>query len=51
MREKAEMAPTLPKTKLVRKYHKIGQPGYRVSRQKDPDTAQRSLLFELDFPE
>ena len=30
---------------------KIGRPGYRVTKQLDPETQQRSLLFEVDFPE
>ena len=29
---------------------KIGRPGYRVTKQLDPETQQRSLLFEVDFP-
>lgn len=34
-----------------RKTIKIGRPGYRITRQEDPETAQRSLLFEVDYPE
>eukprot|EP01114_Cavostelium_apophysatum_P000392 TRINITY_DN1035_c0_g1_i1.p1 TRINITY_DN1035_c0_g1~~TRINITY_DN1035_c0_g1_i1.p1 ORF type:complete len:258 (-),score=24.24 TRINITY_DN1035_c0_g1_i1:13-690(-) len=30
---------------------KIGRPGYRVSKLKDPETGQRSLLFQVDYPE
>jgi splicing factor 3A subunit 2 len=30
---------------------RIGRPGYRVSRQHDPETGQRSLLFEIEYPE
>ena len=30
---------------------KIGQPGYKVLKQKDPDTDQKSLLFEIFYPE
>jgi hypothetical protein len=26
---------------------KIGRPGYRVTKQFDPDTKQRSLLFQV----
>ena len=33
------------------KVQKIGQPGYKVLKQKDPDTEQKSLLFEIFFPE
>ena len=34
-----------------RKTVKIGRPGYRVTKQFDRDTAQRSLLFQVDYPE
>ena len=30
---------------------KIGRPGYRVTKQLDPESSQRSLLFEVDYPE
>lgn len=30
---------------------KIGRPGYRVTKQLDPETKQRSLLFEVEYPE
>ena len=30
---------------------KIGRPGYKVIKQKDPQTGQKSLLFEIDYPE
>ena len=30
---------------------KIGRPGYRVIKQKDPETNQKSLLFEIEYPE
>eukprot|EP00727_Mastigamoeba_balamuthi_P007129 m51a1_g3036 putative splicing factor 3a subunit 2-like (238) ;mRNA; f:914850-915688 len=29
---------------------KIGRPGYKVTKQKDPETGQRSLLFEVQYP-
>ena len=36
------------KKKIVpRKTAKIGTPGYKVIKQKDPDTGQRSLLFQV----
>ena len=35
----------------VRKIIKIGRPGYRVVKQRDPETGQRSLLFEIQYPE
>ena len=34
-----------------RKTVKIGRPGYRVTKQFDHDTKQRSLLFQVDYPE
>jgi len=34
-----------------RKGAKIGRPGYRVTKQFDPDTRQRSLLFQIDYAE
>ena len=30
---------------------KIGRPGYRVTKQLDPSSSQKSLLFEIDYPE
>lgn len=30
---------------------KIGRPGYKVVKQRNPETGQRSLLFEISFPE
>jgi splicing factor 3A subunit 2 len=30
---------------------KIGRPGYKVTKSRDPVTNQRSLLFEVDYPE
>lgn len=35
----------------MRKIIKIGRPGYRVVKQRDPETGQRSLLFEIQYPE
>ena len=35
----------------IRKTIKIGRPGYRVTKETDPETGQRSLLFEIDYPE
>lgn len=35
----------------VRKFIKIGRPGYKVTKQRDPDTKQQSLLFQIDYPE
>jgi len=35
----------------IRKFVKIGRPGYKVTKQRDPDTHQQSLLFQIDYPE
>eukprot|EP00920_Eleutheroschizon_duboscqi_P040430 GHVT01096785.1.p1 GENE.GHVT01096785.1~~GHVT01096785.1.p1 ORF type:complete len:170 (+),score=13.38 GHVT01096785.1:607-1116(+) len=35
----------------VRKTVKIGRPGYRVTKLRDPDTMQKALLFEIEYPE
>mmetsp|Transcript_31056 Transcript_31056/g.54007 ORF Transcript_31056/g.54007 Transcript_31056/m.54007 type:complete len:217 (-) Transcript_31056:5740-6390(-) len=41
-----------PRTRvLAKRLIKIGRPGYRVTKQKDPATGQKSLLFEVDYPE
>jgi len=34
-----------------KKEPRIGRPGYRVTKQFDKDTKQRSLLFQIDYPE
>ncbi|KDP29194.1 hypothetical protein JCGZ_16583 [Jatropha curcas] len=51
----AKEAPALPqpnKRKVnIRKTVKIGRPGYRVTKQFDPETKQRSLLFQIEYPE
>lgn len=43
-------APEKPRVEL-KKFVKIGRPGYRVTKQRDPDTSQQSLLFQIDYPE
>ena len=41
-----------PKMKMPkRRRPKIGRPGYKVLKQKDPETNQRSLLFEVSYPD
>lgn len=42
--------PVKPVT-MKRKTIKIGRPGYRVTKQRDPETNQRSLIFQVDYPE
>jgi len=46
----AQPAPNKRKVN-VRKTVKIGRPGYRVTKQYDHDSRQRSLLFQVDYPE
>uniref|UniRef100_A0A7N0V4Y5 Matrin-type domain-containing protein n=1 Tax=Kalanchoe fedtschenkoi TaxID=63787 RepID=A0A7N0V4Y5_KALFE len=51
----AKEAPAQPqphKRKVnIRQTVKIGRPGYRVTKQYDPETKQRSLLFQIEYPE
>uniref|UniRef100_A0A7C9EKV8 Matrin-type domain-containing protein n=1 Tax=Opuntia streptacantha TaxID=393608 RepID=A0A7C9EKV8_OPUST len=51
----AKEAPAQPqpnKRKVApRKTVKIGRPGYRVTKQFDAETKQRSLLFQIEYPE
>lgn len=35
----------------IKKFVKIGRPGYKVTKQRDPETGQQSLLFQIDYPE
>jgi splicing factor 3A subunit 2 len=35
----------------IKKFVKIGRPGYRVTKQRDPESGQQSLMFEIDYPE
>lgn len=46
----AQPAPEKPRVS-VKKFVKIGRPGYKVTKQRDPDTGQHSLLFQVDYPE
>lgn len=44
--------PSLVKPRVdVKKFVKIGRPGYRVTKQHDPETGQNSLLFQIGYPE
>lgn len=44
--------PALAKPRVdVKKFVKIGRPGYRVTKQLDPEAGQQSLLFQVDYPE
>ncbi|XP_068196847.1 splicing factor 3A subunit 2 [Antennarius striatus] len=46
----AQPAPAKVKVE-VKKFVKIGRPGYKVTKQRDPETGQQSLLFQIDYPE
>ena len=35
----------------LRKFVKIGRPGYKVTKQREPESGQQSLLFQIDYPE
>ncbi|KAI8508884.1 Splicing factor 3A subunit 2 [Branchiostoma belcheri] len=35
----------------TKKFVKIGRPGYKVTKQRDPETGQQSLLYQIDYPE
>lgn len=55
--KEAKEAPTHPAPDQARlnvehkKFVKIGRPGYRVTKQRDPENGQQSLMFEIDYPE
>ncbi|PIK33938.1 putative splicing factor 3A subunit 2-like [Apostichopus japonicus] len=44
--------PALERARVeIKKFVKIGRPGYKVTKQKDSDSGQQSLLFQVDYPE
>ncbi len=46
------LQPSLDKPRVEpKRFVKIGRPGYRVTKQRDPETGQQSLLFQIDYPE
>ncbi|KAF6024036.1 SF3A2 [Bugula neritina] len=51
----AMTAPAQPAPEKIKidpkKFVKIGRPGYKVTKQRDPATTQQSLLFQVDYPE
>ncbi|KAJ3674833.1 hypothetical protein LUZ60_005449 [Juncus effusus] len=51
----AKEAPAQPqphkRNVAMKKSVKIGRPGYRVTKQYDPESKQRSLLFQIEYPE
>jgi hypothetical protein len=46
-----QLLPQQVKKAEKKKMPKIGRPGYKLTKLKDPDTNQRSMLFEIDYPE
>ena len=43
--------PALEKARVdIRKFVKIGRPGYRVTKQRDPTSGHQSMLFQVDYP-
>ena len=42
----AQPAPEKPRVD-IKKFVKIGRPGYKVTKQRDPDSGQQSLLFQV----
>ena len=47
----AQPQPNQRKITAVRRTVKIGRPGYCVTKQFAADTGQRSLLFQIEYPE
>ena len=42
----AQPAPEKPRVD-IKKFVKIGRPGYKVTKQRDPESGQQSLLFQV----
>ena len=49
-KEAPSIQPEKPRVE-PKKFVKIGRPGYRVTKQRDPENGQQSLLFQIDYPE
>jgi len=53
--KEAMTAPAQPAPERMKidpkKFVKIGRPGYKVTKQRDEDSGQQSLLFQVDYPE
>jgi len=43
--------PNKPTVVAARRMMKIGRPGYKVTKARDLSTRQRSLIFEVDYPQ
>jgi len=51
-KEQGAAAPLVEKKRIEpRHIEKIGRPGYKVVKQRDPATGQRSLLFQVSYPQ
>lgn len=50
-KQDATIAPQPQTSSGPRKTVKIGRPGYRVTKERDPDSQQKALLFEIEYPE
>merc|ERR1712072_830104 len=50
-KQDATIAPQPQTSAGPRKTVKIGRPGYRVTKERDPETQQKALLFEVEYPE
>ncbi|KAK7099184.1 splicing factor 3A subunit 2-like [Littorina saxatilis] len=50
MEAPAQPAPERAKVD-IRQFVKIGRPGYKVTKQRDQESGQQSLLFQIDYPE
>ncbi|XP_028414674.1 splicing factor 3A subunit 2-like [Dendronephthya gigantea] len=46
----AQPQPEKPRVSL-KKFVKIGRPGYKVTKQREQGSGQHSLLFQIDYPE
>ena len=51
LRQEARFGASSLKPLVRKKIIKIGMPGYRILKQRDNETGQRSLLFEIAYPE
>lgn len=48
----SQILPALEKPRPdVKRFVRIGRPGYKVTKQRDPDSGQHSLFFQVDYPE
>ena len=49
--KEAKEAPSQPSTEKprvdIKQFVKIGRPGYKVTKQRDPENGQQSLLFQV----